>query len=50
MKAIREAPHEVVLPPGQGHCLHVVVPERGLGGVAPATLRVKPHEVDILGV
>ena len=50
MKAVREAPHEVVLPPGQADCLHVVIPELGLLHVAPAGLRIQVHVVDIVRV
>ena len=50
MITICEATHEVVLPPGQAHRLHVVIPERRLCLVAPAGLGVKVHVVDIVGV
>ena len=50
MKAVREAPHEVVLPPGQADCLHVVIPELGLLHIAPAGRRIQVHVVDIIGV
>ena len=50
MITICEAAHEVVLPPGQAHRLHVVIPERGPCLIAPARLGVKVHVVDIVGV
>ena len=50
VKAIREAPHEVVLPPGQADPLHVAIPKLGLLHVAPARFGIQVHVVYIVGV